>query len=462
MSKTANVVFEFGPFQVEPAKRRVVRDGQPLFLNARAFDLLVALVERAGRVVTKDELIEVVWQGAAVEDNNLTVTMTGLRKALGEAPPHYQYIITHAGAGYQFIAEVTSSFAKTGHSGADEDSGHPHTGGAVRVDSNYYIVRAADHEFESAIASGDSIVLVKGPRQVGKTSLLARGLDLARRTGAHVALTDLQEFNQSDLETPKALYLAIAKQLAESLDLDPSLPRATWDADDGPNANLGRFVLREILGRTPGHVVWGMDEIDRLFGCKFAGDFFGLLRAWHNKRALDPDAPWHKLTLAIAYATEAHLFITDLNQSPFNVGTRLTLDDFTTDEVAELNRRYGSPLDESGVSRLYDMAAGHPYLSQVGLHRVSRGAGELEAGSAGEDPNIGDHLRRMAGLISADPELRSATAAVLDGEPCSNTEAFHRLRSAGVLAGDSFRTPRLRCRLYAEYLKHQLMDGLKG
>ena len=66
---------------------------------------------------------------------------------------------------------------------------------------------------------------------------------------------------------------------------------------------------------------------------------FGLFRSWHNERSLNPDGPWGRLTLAIVYATEAHLFITDLNQSPFNVGTRLTLEDFTFEQVAELNGR---------------------------------------------------------------------------------------------------------------------------
>src|SRR5438067_11009251 len=76
--------------------------------------------------------------------------------------------------------------------------------------------------------------------------------------------------------------------------------------------------------------------------------------------------------MAIAYATEAHLFISDLNQSPFNVGTRLVLDDFTPDQVAELNRRYDSPLkDESEAATFYGLLSGHPYLVRKGLHEMA-------------------------------------------------------------------------------------------
>ena len=88
---------------------------------------------------------------------------------------------------------------------------------------------------------------------------------------------------------------------------------------------------------------------------------FGLFRSWHNERALDPQGPWGRFTLAIAYATEAHLFITDLNQSPFNVGTRLALADFTLEQVAELNWRYGSPLrGEPELAGFVHLAGGHP------------------------------------------------------------------------------------------------------
>ena len=55
-----------------------------------------------------------------------------------------------------------------------------------------------------------------------------------------------------------------------------------------------------------------MDEVDRLFAYPFASEVFGLFRSWHNERALRPYAPWRQLTLAIAYATEAHLFISEL------------------------------------------------------------------------------------------------------------------------------------------------------
>ena len=114
-------------------------------------------------------------------------------------------------------------------------------------------------------------------------------------------------------------------------------------------------------------------KVDRLFSCEFGSEVFGLFRSWHNERSLDPASPWSRLTLAIAYATEAHLFITDLNQSPFNVGTRLSLEDFTLQQVGELNGKYGAPLkNEAEIERFYALVGGQPYLARRGLDRARR------------------------------------------------------------------------------------------
>ncbi len=87
----------FGRFEILLAERRLQVDGQAVTLGSRAFDLLAALVTRRDRVVPKEELIEVVWPGLVVEDNNLQVQISALRKVLGT-----QAIATVPGRGYQF------------------------------------------------------------------------------------------------------------------------------------------------------------------------------------------------------------------------------------------------------------------------------------------------------------------------------------------------------------------------
>ena len=243
-------------------------------------------------------------------------------------------------------------------------------GGAVNLDSHYWIVRPTETLFRQAIARHDSIVLLKGARQMGKTSLLARGLQQARETGSRCIRTDFQKLNAADLESIDALFQALIELIADQLDLDFD-PDKHWNPRRGANVNLERFLRREVLNLSTAPVLWAMDEVDRLFSYPFGSEVFGLFRSWHNERSLDPTGPWSRLTLAIAYATEAHLFITDVNQSPFNVGTRLLLEDFSSEQVSELNRRYGSPLrtveEETGF---YHLLNGQPYLTQRGLSEM--------------------------------------------------------------------------------------------
>jgi TolB-like protein/DNA-binding winged helix-turn-helix (wHTH) protein/Tfp pilus assembly protein PilF len=106
MSEQKSHSYEFGPFRLDPLKRRLLRGGEALRLTPKAFDLLLVLVEESGRTVEKDELLERVWAGTIVEENNLNQNITALRKLLGDSRQESQYIATIPGLGYRFVAEV--------------------------------------------------------------------------------------------------------------------------------------------------------------------------------------------------------------------------------------------------------------------------------------------------------------------------------------------------------------------
>ena len=93
------------------------------------------------------------------------------------------------------------------------------------------------------------------------------------------------------------------------------------------------------------------------------------MRAWHNSRATC--TPWNGLNLVIGHAVEAQTLIRDRNQSPFNVGVRLTLDDFTSEQVAILNERHHHPLkNEHDLQSLMELIGGHPYLVRQALYSL--------------------------------------------------------------------------------------------
>jgi hypothetical protein len=248
--------------------------------------------------------------------------------------------------------------------------------------------------------------------------------------------------------------------LADQLDLD-RFPKEVWDSRRSPNANFERYVRREALDKLATSLVWGLDEVDRLFNCAFGTEVFGLLRSWHNKRALEPHGPWAKLTLAIAYATEASLFITDLVQSPFNIGTRVEIEDFRPEQVAELNGRYGSPLKgPAELARFTSLVGGQPFLVRRGLHELATQKITLavfETHADRDEGIFGDHLRRILISLAKDAALADVVRLILRGQPCPSSESFYRLRSAGLMIGDSAAQVQTRCQLYASFLKRHLL-----
>ena len=98
--------YQFGPFQLHVARRRLLRDGEPVALAPKALETLLALVEQRDRVLTKDELLQRIWGDTVVEEGGLARNISVLRKALGESPDDHRYIVTVPGRGYRFVADA--------------------------------------------------------------------------------------------------------------------------------------------------------------------------------------------------------------------------------------------------------------------------------------------------------------------------------------------------------------------
>ena len=101
-----NKAFEFGPFRLEVRERRLTRDGHSVPLRGRVFDTLYALVSRHGCLVTKDELMAIIWPDNIVEESNLNHNISVLRHALGEKATGQKYVETVPRQGYRFVADV--------------------------------------------------------------------------------------------------------------------------------------------------------------------------------------------------------------------------------------------------------------------------------------------------------------------------------------------------------------------
>src|ERR1700680_1286462 len=96
----------FGPYRLLAGGRRLLEGETPVGLGSRAFDILAALVERAGEVVGKEELVARAWPQTFVEEANLKIQVSALRRALGDGQGGHRYVIAVPGRGYNFVAPV--------------------------------------------------------------------------------------------------------------------------------------------------------------------------------------------------------------------------------------------------------------------------------------------------------------------------------------------------------------------
>ena len=172
----------FGPFRLLPVQRTLFESDRPIRLGGRALDLLIALADSAGELVTKDELVAGVWPKTFVEDANLRVHIAARRKALGDGLSGSRYIVTVPGRGYRFAAPVIRLDEENWPaeaSAAEAEQARDLPAPLARMIGRAEIVAALADQLPKR-----RFVTVVGPGGIGKTTVGFGGRsDLARAAG---------------------------------------------------------------------------------------------------------------------------------------------------------------------------------------------------------------------------------------------------------------------------------------
>jgi hypothetical protein len=332
-------------------------------------------------------------------------------------------------------------------------------GGAVKIHDQLYVRRQADARLEREIVKAGTTTTIRAARQSGKSSLLARGVHHARQHGARIVCLDLQRVDSDRLCSPDIFLRDLAEFVVRKLRLDVAEMDKIWTGSLGPQDKLTYLLEDYVLPETDladGFIVLALDEADRLLETDYYQAFFALIRSWHNNRARDDQ--WNRLNLVLVISTEPYLLIQDMNQSPFNVGLRLGLQDFDGAQVMDLNLRHGAPVAEEDFDQLMELLGGHPYLTRKAFYTLTTEQlpwSDLVRIAPTDQGPFSDHLRHHHWLLRDKPDLREALKQVIDRKHCVDDMTFFRLLRAGLVKG-SGDVCTCRCDLYRIYFKDKL------
>ena len=327
--------------------------------------------------------------------------------------------------------------------------------GTMDAESHFYVERQSDKVAFNTMAKRGQTLVIKGPRQMGKSSLLIRAMAEAANQGKRIAFLDFQLFDKAAVMNGDIFFRRFCSCLSEVLELDDQVEEY-WELPLGNVYHCTRYVKGHILRQVDEPLVLAMDEVDSLFEAEFRSEFFGMLRAWHGSRARDP--LWRNLDLALVTSTEPYQLIENLNQSPFNVGEVIELADFNQSQIRDLNKRHSSPLNPEDESKLMNLLNGHPYLVRRALYLVASErltATELFARATDDRGPFGDHLRYHLFRLHDKKKLIQALQQIIRTNNCPDELIFFRLQGAGLVRRDG-RKIVPRCSLYADYFREHL------
>ncbi len=233
--------------------------------------------------------------------------------------------------------------------------------GSVPLGSPFYLERTPiEEQVNQEIRKPGALIRIKAPREMGKTSMLVRILDYAKRLDYRTVSLNLEQVDQAILSDLNQFLRWLCANTARQLRLKPKLDEY-WDEDLGSKISCTSYFQDYLLESIDTPFVLALDEVNQIFEHpQVAKDFLPLLRSWYEEAKTLPI--WQKLRLLVVHSTEIYVPL-QLNQSPFNVGLPIQLDSFSQEEVQQLAQRYGLDwADGEQARQLMAMVGGHPSL----------------------------------------------------------------------------------------------------
>jgi hypothetical protein len=241
-------------------------------------------------------------------------------------------------------------------------------GGQVQASDGFYIERRADCKLLALCREG-RFAYILSPRQIGKSSLMIHTAERLHEEGILTVILDLTELGVQ--VSPEQWYLGVLLNIADQLNIETD-PLSWWKAHkDLPGAQLLlRFFEQVLTEEVEQRLVVFIDEVDTTLNLPFADNFFSAIRYLYDARASNPALERFSFVF-IGVANPAEL-VHDQTLTPFSIGERIQLDDFTLEECAPLTRGFNlpAPSAQQVLKAVYRWTHGHPYLTQRACRAV--------------------------------------------------------------------------------------------
>jgi serine/threonine-protein kinase len=290
-------------------------------------------------------------------------------------------------------------------------------GGTIKLASQFYVKREPwESRCYEEIEKTAGLIRIKAPRQMGKTSLLARISNHAAELGYRTVSLDFLETDEEVFADLSGFLKRFCALVSRKLGVSPRKVTEFWDEElFGPKENCNDYFEEFLLRDLTVPLFLGLDEVDRLFPYnEVAKEFLALLRHWNEKAKVNEI--WAKLRMVLVHSTESYV-VMNTNCSPFNVGLAVELTEFTEAQVLDLAQRHGLSWGSKEVGQLMNMVGGHPYLVRLALYHVAQGdfsLTELLAEAPTDGGIYGEHLRRHLWNLQQHPELAEAFQQVVE------------------------------------------------
>jgi serine/threonine-protein kinase len=294
--------------------------------------------------------------------------------------------------------------------------------GTVPLNSPFYINREPrELEIYRLIEEEASLVIIKAPHQMGKSSLLARIADHAVKQGYQVIILNFQQIQQDIFQNLESFLKEFCAIITDELGMSSQQLKEALEKKEltlGVINFYSRYIEEYILANLTTPLFLGIDETDMIYNnVEVAKDFLHLLRYWHEKSIMSPT--WGKLRINIVFSCESYMITHPPNSSPFNVGYRIELSEFTPGQILDLSKRHGLKWSVEEVEQLMSIVGGHPYLVRLALYHVAKKDFTLSEilTEAPTDKGIyQEHLRGHLWSLQEHPELLAGFQKVVNSD----------------------------------------------